>query len=104
MMISLMSECRYIDPQVIRKKVLPSEASDMFSFGVIMSEMLTGEPTPWRAREVVQSKVGAPTRVHLVTRIMPLQQLPSMHERLHAIGPAEIFLPGDTRVSVTCCP
>ena len=37
---------------------LPSESSDMFSFGIIMSEMLTGEPTPQRARKAVESKVS----------------------------------------------
>lgn len=50
---------RYTDPKVLSGDTLPSEASDMYSFGVIMSEMLTGEPTPQRAREAVESKVHA---------------------------------------------
>ena len=51
--------CRYTDPKVTSGYALPNEASDMFSFGVIMSEMLTGEPTPQRARQAVESKVRA---------------------------------------------
>ena len=50
---------RYTDPKVMSGDTLPSEASDMYSFGVIMSEMLTGEPTPQRARQAVESKVRA---------------------------------------------
>ena len=48
-----------MDPKVLSGDLLPSQASDMYSFGIIMSEVLTDESTPQRARNAVKSKVRA---------------------------------------------